>query len=283
MDKSFVKENNLTEDVKRFVELSSYKSPRQSLHEYTFVNNKEMLTDGELDEEGEEQQEQQPPMDAQGAPQQPPMDNQGGQPQQAPMDQQGAPQQPPMDAQGGQPPMDSQMPMDDGSVEMPPMDGEMPPMEDGIETQEMEPDDEVIDVDDLTQSQEATEYKLDGVDERLSELSSFISKFGDVLQNISDKTDALKDELEKRNPTEEEKLNIRTQSSSYPFSEQPKEYWDRLKATNPHYDVMYNNDVAPEDEQEEFQIRKGDIKDLDMKSIADTLNFKPKLNDYIGF
>jgi len=93
---------------------------------------------------------------------------------------------------------------------------------------------------------------------------------------------ALKDEFEKRNPTEEEKLNIRSQTS-YPYSETPKDYWTHKTSENPHYNVIYNNDVAPSDEQKEFEIRKSDIDGLNMKSISDTLDMKQDLNKYLGF
>ena len=47
MDKNFVKENKLDEAVKRFQEIAGYKSPRQSLNEYTFVTNSQLEEDGE--------------------------------------------------------------------------------------------------------------------------------------------------------------------------------------------------------------------------------------------
>jgi hypothetical protein len=46
---------------------------------------------------------------------------------------------------------------------------------------------------------------------------------------------------------------------------------------------MYNNEVAPSEEQKEFQITKDDISGLNMKEIADSLSIDKKLNDYISF
>ena len=190
----------------------------------------------------------------------------------------------------------SQMPQNDipqgndmnGDMQMNGAEGDMtdfsePEVEnDGIETQEMESDDEVIDVDDLTQSQEATEYKLDGVDDRLSKIYAVVQKFSDQLEKNEESIMALKDEFEKRNPTEEEKLNIRSQSS-YPYSETPKDYWDKKTQENPHYNVMYNNEVSPSEEQKKFEITKDDISGLNMKSISDTLDIDQSLNKYLGF
>jgi hypothetical protein len=190
----------------------------------------------------------------------------------------------------------SQMPQNDvqqgndmnGDMQMNGTEGDMtdfsePEVEnDGIETQEMESDDEVIDVDDLTQSQEATEYKLDGVDDRLSKIYAVVQKFSDQLEKNEESIMALKDEFEKRNPTEEEKLNIRSQSS-YPYSETPKDYWNKKTQENPHYNVMYNNEVSPSEEQKKFEITKNDISGLNMKSISDTLDIDQSLNKYLGF
>ena len=289
MDKNLIEKGNLTEAIERFRELADYKYPKQSLkklYEYTFITAPQVNEDGEEDDgmqqpQGNDMEQgmQQPQNDA------PDASNQGDgmNPQMG----------------GEMPPDASQMPQDgnlqgdgaDAGMEMggDMMDGgdidgmEQPETEeDGIETTEMEPDDEVIDVDDLTQSQEATEYKIDGVDDRLSKLFAVVQKFSDQLDNQENSIKALKDEFEKRNPTPEEKLNLRSQSS-YPYSETPKGYWAKKAEENPHYDVMYNNDVSPSDEQEEFKIRKSDITGLNMKDISKSLDINQKLSDYLGF
>ena len=46
---------------------------------------------------------------------------------------------------------------------------------------------------------------------------------------------------------------------------------------------MFDNEVSPSDEQDKFEIKKGDISGLNMKNISDTLNIDQKLSDYIGF
>lgn len=296
MDKNFIKDNNFNEAVERFQKITGYKSPKQSLHklyekkhklnEYTFitapqVNEDDDENDGEL----------QKPENMNGGGQ---MNNQqGGNVAPDTSNQMGD-----MNGQNdGEMPTDgSQMPQNDvqqgndmnGDMQMNGTEGDMtdfsePEVEDdGIETQEMESDDEVIDVDDLTQSQEATEYKIDGVDDRLSKIYAVVRKFSDQLEKNEESIMALKDEFEKRNPTEEEKLNIRSQSS-YPYSETPKDYWDKKTQENPHYNVMYNNEVSPSEEQNRFEITKNDISGLNMKSISDTLNIDQNLNKYLGF
>ena len=296
MDKNFIKNNQLDEAVERFRQIAEYKSPKQSLHklyerkhklnEYTFITAPQVNEDGE-----ENDGELQNPENMNGGGQ---MNNQqGGNIAPDASNQMGD-----MNGQNnGQMPTDgSQMPQNDvqqgndmnGNMQMNGTEGDMPDFsepeveDDGIETQEMESGDEVIDVDDLTQSQEATEYKIDGVDDRLSKIYAVVRKFSDQLEKNEESIMALKDEFEKRNPTEEEKLNIRSQSS-YPYSETPKDYWDKKTQENPHYNVMYNNEVSPSEEQKKFEITKDDISGLNMKSISDTLDIDQSLNKYLGF
>ena len=296
MDKNFIKNNQLDEAVERFRQIAEYKSPKQSLHklyerkhklnEYTFITAPQVNEDGE-----ENDGELQNPENMNGGGQ---MNNQqGGNIAPDASNQMGD-----MNGQNnGQMPTDgSQMPQNDvqqgndmnGNMQMNGTEGDMPDFsepeveDDGIETQEMESDDEVIDVDDLTQSQEATEYKIDGVDDRLSKIYAVVRKFSDQLEKNEESIMALKDEFEKRNPTEEEKLNIRSQSS-YPYSETPKDYWNKKTQENPHYNVMYNNEVSPSEEQKKFEITKNDISGLNMKSISDTLDIDQSLNKYLGF
>ena len=297
MDKNFIKNNQLDEAVERFKQIAEYKSPKQSLHklyerkhklnEYTFITAPQVNEDGE-----ENDGELQKPENMNGGEQ---MNNnqQGGNIASDASNQMGD-----MNGQndGVMPTDGSQMPQNNvqqgngmnGDMQMNSTEGDMadlnePEVEnDGIETQEMESDDEVIDVDDLTQSQEATEYKLDGVDDRLSKIYAVVQKFSDQLERNEESIMALKDEFEKRNPTEEEKLNLRSQSS-YPYSETPKDYWDKKTQENPHYNVMYNNEVSPSEEQKKFEITKNDISGLNMKSISDTLDIDQSLNKYLGF
>ena len=296
MDKNFIKNNQLDEAVERFKQIAEYKSPKQSLHklyerkhklnEYTFITAPQVNEDGE-----ENDGELQKPENMNGGEQM--NSQQGGNIAPDASNQMGD-----MNGQndGVMPTDGSQMPQDNvqqgngmnSDMQMNSTEGDMadlsePEVEnDGIETQEMESDDEVIDVDDLTQSQEATEYKLDGVDDRLSKIYAVVQKFSDQLERNEESIMALKDEFEKRNPTEEEKLNIRSQSS-YPYSETPKDYWNKKTQENPHYNVMYNNEVSPSEEQKKFEITKNDISGLNMKSISDTLDINQSLNKYLGF
>lgn len=270
MDKNFITENKFTDAVERFKQLTEYKSPKQSLkklYEYTFITAPQVNEDGDENNDGNMEQPN-PNDDANSG--QMGMDNSQQMPQNAAqMPQNDMPQPMPQDnaAQGGD---------DMGDLDVPNVD------DDGIETEEMEDGDEVIDVDELTQSQEATEYKIDGVDDRLAQIYAIVQKFSNQLDKNEQSIMALKDEFEKRNPTEEERLNLRSQSS-YPYSETPKDYWDNQTKKNPHYNVMYDNEVSPSEEQQKFEIRRSDIDGLNMKSISDSLKINQDLNKYLGF
>ena len=212
-----------------------------------------------------------------GTPQQPPMD--GGMPPQGGGDMGAAPMGGDM---GGQP-MGNEMP----PAEEPPMGGDMGEMPDNADGDI--PDDEiggeeeeVIDVDDLTQSQEAAEYKIDGVDDKITTVLNVVSKFADAIESNSEQLADLKKEIEKRNPTPEERMNIRSQSS-YPYGESPRDYWEKKRAENPNYNVIFDNDVSPENEDKEFEIRRSDLEHIDNKSLSDSLDYPKELRDYINF
>lgn len=208
------------------------------------------------------------------------------------------------DPNGGMAPMDDPNAMGaDPNGGMPPMDdpnamgadpnGGMPPMDDpnmmggeGIEDIDMEteqPGDEVVDVDELTQSQEATEFKVDNVDDKLNKVLKIISKFNDAIEANDQKIEDLKKEFQKRNPTAEETLNLRS-LASYPFSERPDEYWKKQQQDHPNYNVISDNDVSTADEQKEFEIRKGDIDNFNEREVMKSLGESHiKLSDFLQF
>ena len=200
-----------------------------------------------------------------------------------------------VDPNGGMPPMDDPNAMggDPNAMGADP-NGGMPPMDDpnmmggeeGIEDIDMEteqPGDEVVDVDELTQSQEATEFKVDNVDDKLNKVLKIISKFNDAIEANDQKIEDLKKEFQKRNPTAEETLNLRS-LASYPFSERPDDYWKKQQQDHPNYNVISDNDVSTADEQKEFEIRKGDIDNFNEREVMKSLGESHiKLSDFLQF
>lgn len=185
------------------------------------------------------------------------------------------------DPNGGMPPAEADPTI---GAEAPDMGEDGEPVEDvdmeGDETETAGPDDEVLDVDDLTNSQEAAEYKIDGVDDKLTKLLTIASKFAKAIEDNDNKINDLKAEVEKRNPTDIERINIRSQNSQ-PFSVNPGEYWDGVRAKNPNYQVVSDNEVSPNDEDKVYTITDDDIKDFNTKEVEKSFSDFPKdLMDY---
>lgn len=261
-DRDLIEKYKLSEAVKRF----------QQINEYTFISAPPLTEDGEEEQNKDEnqQQSQQGTEDTNARP-----IKDGGQGvQQSSIVQNGnvpLEQQAPMQPQGGE---ERQIPIDV------PQESQQP-MED--ETSQMQSGDEVIDVDDLTDSQEETEEKVDGVNTKLLRLFKVVSKYTDAIEKQNQEIEDLKAEFEKRNPTEEERLNLRSQAG-YPYSEQPKDYWDKKTKENPNYNIMYNNNVSTDKEQEKFEIKRKDLDGMNYKEIADSFDKYPQeLTDYINF
>lgn len=171
------------------------------------------------------------------------------------------------------------------SSEEGPMDGDMEmedefDMGDGVETDSMQPGDEVIDVDDLTQSQQAAEIKIDDVDEKLTTLLNVVNKFSAAIEQNDQKIMDLKAEIERRNPTEEEKLNLRSQAT-YPYNIQPQSYWND-KMQNSNYNVTYNNDI-PTAKEDKYTFTKNDLKNTNDYAVSKSFEDYNKLSDFINF
>lgn len=194
------------------------------------------------------------------------------------------------DGMGGQPPMDGGMPAPDENMPMP--DGGMPtpdanmqgqdPMAGGMEMDEGEPEeeDDVIDVDDLTNAQEKVNDKVNSVGRDLGKVDSRIEKLIgaiETLQTMFDKNNQeiadLKTEFEKRNPTQTEKLNLRS-LDSYPFKVKPTDFW-KEKAENSNYSAYADNQ---EPTTQEYVITNDDVDDFSEREIADTFNVPDELD-----
>lgn len=259
MDLKYIEDNNLTEARKRF----------QQINEYILNMN------GENNEADEQQpqtddMQQQTPMDTNAS-----QDN--TQPQQTQQDIGQNAQQPEQVPEEQPQELDPTIGAEADNQPMPDENGIMEPEAD-TETES----DEVIDVDDLTQSQETTEYKLDGVDDKLNQLINIVSKFSQAIDDNEEKMEELKREIEERNPSQQERLNIRSMSGS-PYTVSPQDYWSNQNARNPQYNVIADNDVAPNDEEELYTITDDDIKNFNKSEIEKSINDIPKnLKDYFN-
>lgn len=253
VDKKFLKENNLEHVYKRL----------QAINEYVITNGHTM--------EADEMQPQDDDMTQNpNTPQMPPQDGGDEQMSQDAGMQQAPEPDPTMGAEA----------TDNGIGDPMVMGEEMPTDDMGGEDDEVGPDDEVIDVDDLTTSQESTEYKIDGVNDKLSKLLSIAGKFAKAIQANDEKLEDLRAEMEKRNPTDMERINLRSQNSQ-PFNVNPGEYWNDVKSRKPNYQVIADNDVAPNDEDKVYTITDDDLKNFNTSDIAKSFSDYPK--DLLGY
>lgn len=127
---------------------------------------------------------------------------------------------------------------------------------------EMEPDDEVIDVDELVDAQEELSYKIDGVDDKLIKISKVIDRLIPAIDNNNERIEDLKREFEKRNPTEEEKMNKRIKDS-YPYN-------------------LTTGEAEKDAEDKEYVLRKDDLnKPINDLSVYKTFEIPDKMSKYL--
>lgn len=127
-----------------------------------------------------------------------------------------------------------------------PQDG-APAPEEGDD--EMELPDEAVTDDEFQDSAAEASQKIDAMNQNFEELLNAVKDIKSQLDNNSDEIGHLRGELEKRNPTPVEKLNMRAKDG-YPFNSGVDDYWDRKTPEN------------YETEPETFEIRKSDIDNI---------------------
>ena len=143
----------------------------------------------------------------------------------------------PQDPNSGMPPMNDPnggMPQDDGAAMPPAPDGQdgIPPMDEPMpeDEPEEEPDD-VLDVEDLTDAQEKLNKKqnmlgqdLGQLDGRIESLLAAVENMKDIINHNNQEITGLRAELEKRVPTQKERLDMRS-AKGYPYNVSPEDYW----------------------------------------------------------
>jgi len=128
-------------------------------------------------------------------------------------------------------------------------------------------DEEVIDVDDLTNSQEATEEKIDRLSDKFEKLMGMLDSFESRIDASNERMESLRSEIEKRNPSPVEKMSLRSTKSS-PYGETPEEWWANNAPEN--YSPEDDNNGAHDPQ---YQITKSDIDNIsDWGNIAKSMN-----------
>jgi hypothetical protein len=146
--------------------------------------------------------------------------------------------------------------------------GQLPPVGD-VPEEAPEEEEDVIDVDQMTDAQQKTFDKVNAVgrdlgktDARIEKLLGAIETMQGMIDQSNSQIEDLKKEIEKRNPTQTEKLNLRS-LDSYPFNVKPSDYWSEKEKTS-NYSAYADND---EPTQDEYVIRNNDVDDLSEREI----------------
>lgn len=269
MNKKYLKENNLFEAHKQFMRLC----------EWSYVPKT-------LEEDGDEEDKPQENMMDNDMPMDNGQDiNQIGGDMQAPMDGQDA-----MDGNMNQDvnqTSDVSMPMGNPQIGMDePMNNNMPMNEPMMDDENIGEDEEVIDVEDITSAQEKMNDKINVVGQDLGKVSDkiealmqSISTMEQMINDNNAEIASFKQEFEKRNPTQTEKLNLRS-LDSYPFNVSPKEYWEKKGADkNSNYSGYGDNH---ESTTQEYEITNNDVDDFNDKAIEDSFNIDDDMRQTIN-
>ena len=203
------------------------------------------------------------------------------------------------DAQGGAPadPMGGQDPMggaDGGADPMAggdPMGGADGPMDmdmdepdlDGGNPEDLEDDNTVIDVEDIVQAQEKLNKKENEIGKDVSSLGTDYTKLLAALEKMQKTIDAqdqrmsqLSNELEKRIPTQQERLQMQS-LKSYPFNIDPNEYWNEKEK-----DGDYKATDEPRDNKP-LEIKQKMIDNYNASEIEDSFENPSTKDIFKGF
>ena len=125
---------------------------------------------------------------------------------------------------------------------------------------------------DVTQLVQGTDQAKASADQANKQLMALRQQFNDLtsklskIDGITQKIDSLEHEIEKRNPTEQEKLEMRS-LSSYPYNLKLTDYWAEKEGA---YDVMNNNGQR---EPKEFVLTQDDVNaDFNSNAVRDSFD-----------
>ena len=143
-------------------------------------------------------------------------------------------------------------------------------------------DDEVIDVDDLTDAQEKTEEKVDDLSNKfgkvLSSLDDIIDRIDRVERRTADNLDSIKREIEMRNPTPIQKMSMRTAQST-PYQITPTDYMNNDAPAN--YSAEDDNNGVGDPQ---YTITNADIDNFtDYGSVSRQFDKGLSLKDILNF
>lgn len=163
------------------------------------------------------------------------------------------------------------------------MGGQEAPQAPEAEQPSMDREDEVIDVDDLVKAQEKAEKKIDSMtgkfDKLMDAVEALVKKNNERDEQDAERLEAIRKEIELRNPTPMQKLSSRAMKGG-PFNQTVEDYMEHNLPDNYSAEDDNNGEDDPQ-----YKILKSDIDGFtDYNSIARELDVEHQnLKDILGY
>ena len=145
-------------------------------------------------------------------------------------------------------------------------EGEGIPIEDEFPAEEPDGEETVeVEVTDIVDKAEETRTEIEGLTSKMEELMGNFSELSNKvtgMDQVIEKIDGLEKEIERRNPTPVEKLEMRSMDS-FPYSVKLTDYWDDKEG----YDTGQGTD------EEEYVITKNEVDDYTSSDIRQSFDY----------
>lgn len=155
-----------------------------------------------------------------------------------------------------------------------PVDDTMAPAEDTMEPEATDGESIDLDVTELVKGSQEAKASADEANAKIERLLSMVDKLETQLSSmgqISDKIDGLEKELEKRVPTADEKVGLRSMDS-YPYNIKLSDFWADHKDSP--YDTE-QEDEEGKDKEGNYVLTQDDVDNFDANNIKQSFNENP--------
>jgi hypothetical protein len=155
-----------------------------------------------------------------------------------------------------------------------PVDDTMPPADDAMAPEATDDESVDLDVTELVKGSQEAKASADEANAKIERLLGMVDKLENQLASmgqISDKIDGLEKELEKRVPTPDEKVELRSMDS-YPYNIKLSDFWADHKDSP--YDAG-QDDEDGKDAEGNYVLTQDDVDNFDANNIKQSFNENP--------
>ena len=156
-----------------------------------------------------------------------------------------------------------------------PAEDEMLPAEDEMAPEATDDESVDLDVTELVKGSQEAKASADEANAKIERLLGMVDKLEGQLASmgqISAKIDGLEKELEKRVPTPDEKIELRSMDS-YPYNIKLSDFWADHKDSP--YDAGQNDDEEGKDEEGNYVLTQDDVDNFDANNIKQSFKENP--------